>query len=64
MMSSSASRVEAAIVQKEMRAIAPGAIRTRRRRAKIGSSTAPTVLESCRPSIMAIGVADALGRGR
>ena len=36
--------------------IAPGAIRTRRRRAKTGSSTVPTVFESGRPSITAIAV--------
>ena len=59
-MSSSISRVEAAIVQKAMRAAAPGAMRTRRRKAKIGSSTAPVVFGQRRPSIMAMGVRDAL----
>ena len=39
-----------------MRALAPGARRRRRRRLKMGSSTAPVVLESGRPSIMDIGV--------
>ena len=47
--------MSATTVQKAMRTIAPGATRTRRRRAKIGSSTVPTVLESGRPSITAIG---------
>ena len=56
MRSSSASREDATTVQKAMRTIAPGAIRTRRRRAKTGSSTVPTVFESGRPSITAIGV--------
>ena len=51
------------MVQKAMCAIAPGAIRTRRRRAKIGSSTVPTVFESGRPSITAIAVRT-LRRGR
>ena len=38
------------------RALAPGASRTRRRRLTIGSSTAPTVLESGWPSMTDIGV--------
>ena len=48
-------RDEATIVQKSIRAVAPGAIRTRRRRANIGSSTAPVVPESGRPPITAPG---------
>ena len=46
----------ATIVQKATRTVAPGAMRTRRRKAKIGSSTVPTVFERARPSITAIGV--------
>ena len=49
----SPARDEATIVQKSIRAVAPGAIRTRRRRANIGSSTAPVVPESGRPLITA-----------
>ena len=56
MRSSSASRDDATTVQKAMCTIAPGAIRTRRRRAKTASSTVPTVFESGRPSIAAIAV--------
>ena len=43
-------------VQNAIRAVAPGASLMRRRRLKIGSSTAPAVLESGRPSITATGV--------
>ena len=54
---SSASPRDGAIsVQNATRAVAPGGMRTRRRRLKIGSSTVPTVLESGRPSITEIGV--------
>ena len=53
---SSALREDATTVQKATCTIAPGAIRTRRRRAKTASSTVPTVFESGRPSITAIGV--------
>ena len=59
MRSSSASRDDATTVQKAMCTIAPGAIRTRRRRAKTASSTVPTVFESGRPSITAIARSDA-----
>ena len=48
------------MVQNAICTTAPGAIRTRRRKAKIGSSTAPTVFESGRPSIIAIGASDAV----
>jgi hypothetical protein len=44
------SRVAAAIVQNAMRTVAPRGIRTRRRRLKIGSSTAPAVLDK-RPAV-------------
>ena len=53
--SSTSSRDEAASVQNATRAVAPRGIRTCRRRLKIGSSTAPTVLESGQPSAMAAG---------
>ena len=46
------SRDEATIVQKSIRAVVFGAIRTRRRSAKIGSSTAPVAPESGRPPIL------------
>ena len=42
--------------RRRSRAVAPGASLMRRRRLKIGSSTAPAVLESGRPSITATGV--------
>ena len=54
--SSASLRDGATSVQNATRAVAPGGIRTRRRRLKIGSSTVPTVLESGRPSITEIGV--------
>ena len=43
-------------VEKMRRALSPGPSRTRRRRLKIGSSTAPAVFDSGRPSITDIGV--------
>ena len=48
------ARDDATMVQKSTRAVAPGAIRTRRRSAKIGSSTAPVVPESGGQSIIAL----------
>ena len=50
------SREDATSVENVTRAVAPGASRTRRRRLKIGSSTAPTVLESGWPSMTDSGV--------
>src|SRR3990170_2221585 len=47
---SASSRDGAMSVEKVTRALAPGASRTRRRRLTIGSSTAPTVLESGWPA--------------
>ncbi len=49
-------REDATIVQNAIRAVAPGASLMRRRRLKIGSRTAPAVLESGWPSITATGV--------
>ena len=53
--SRTSSREEATMVQKSTRAVAPGAILTRRRRAKIGSSTVPVAPESGRPLTAAVG---------
>ena len=53
--SSTSSRDSATTVAKIAWAVAPGASRTRRRRLKIGSSTAPTVFESGRPSMTETG---------
>ena len=50
------SRDGATSVENVTRAVAPGASRTRRRRLKIGSSTAPTVLDSGWPSMTDSGV--------
>ena len=54
--SSASPREGATSVQNAIRAVAPGASLTRRRRLKIGSSTAPIVFESGRPSITETGV--------
>ncbi len=53
---SAASRDAATRVEKVTRTVVPGSSRTRRRRLKMGSSTAPAVLDSGRPSITDIGV--------
>ncbi|MCY1288956.1 hypothetical protein D9M70_380230 [compost metagenome] len=62
--SSSASRVEATSVQKASRAIWPGAMRTRWRTEKTGSSTVPAVPDSAAPSAMACAVAAVRPRPR
>src|SRR3989442_447647 len=54
--STTSSRDGATSVEKVTRTLVPGGSRTRRRRLTIGSSTAPTVLESDRPSITEVGV--------
>ena len=59
MRSRTPSRDSATMVQNAMRTVAPGARRTRRRRAKTGSRTAPVDPDSSRPSITAAGVANA-----
>ena len=56
--SRTASRDSATTVEKIAWAVAPGASDTRQRRLKIGSSTAPTVFDSGRPSMTETGRAD------
>jgi len=62
--SKTCSRDSATTVEKIAWAVAPGASLTRHRRLKIGSSTAPTVFESGRPSMTETGErTDRPGRG-